>query len=507
MTNKFVSALDTENTMTYTENGGRTYNTTCDALLDLFSLGGAYRSRTDAEVCNLFKKAFEENQTYAMKCLFYLRDIIEGQGERRFFRVVCKWLARYHTEVMRRNLKYVPEFGRYDDLYTFVGTHLENDAFSFMKHQLALDVQSKTPSLLAKWLKSENASSTETRALAAKTRKFFGMTSREYRKTLSILRERIKVLERLMSAGRWDEIEFDKIPSKAGMIYRNAFAKHDVERMRQGAERSYEDFMKDTTTTVNAKSLYPFEVVEKALRKNHLPLDSTERLTINKYWDNLRDVMNGYAFNGIAVADVSGSMTGTPMNVAISLAMYCAEHTSGPYAGHFFTFSQTPQFVKVDGVDFVQKVNNISRADWGMNTNVEAVFDKMLDIAVKNHLRQSEIPANVIIISDMEFDACACSNCVERVRGRWYDTERYKVPDETLFETIERKWNQAGYQMPFLTFWNAEARQDNIPMRKEGHVNYVSGFSQNIFDSLMKGLTAEDLMYEKLNNKRYACIR
>lgn len=507
--NKFMNGLKNESNYTYTENGALTYKSTLNGLLDLFALGGAYRTRSDADVINLFMKAFAEDEVHALKCLFYLRDVRGGQGERRFFRVVTKWLAREHTDAMKRNLQYVPEFGRWDDLYVFVGTPLERDAFELMRKQLELDVQCKTPSLLAKWLKSENTSSHDSRVLADKTRRFLGMNHKEYRKTLSILRERIRVLERLMSAGRWDEIEFDKIPSRAGMIYKNAFARHDLERMKSDKDiQSYEDFAKDKNTKVNAKALYPYEVVEKALNYHGRGLDDTDRLIINKYWDGLTDVLNGYAFNGIAVVDVSGSMIGTPMNVAISLGMYCAERTTGPYANHFFTFSGHPELVEVRGVDFVDKVQRMSRADWGMNTNVEAVFDKMLRIAQENHLCQEEIPQSVIILSDMQFDSCACGSSggtgyCSRF-SRWDGGAR---ADETLFETIEKRWNQAGYKMPLLTFWNLDARSDNaIPMRKSGHVQFVSGFSQNIFDSVMKGLGAEDLMFEKLDSERYACI-
>ena len=257
--NTFMNALKEKNNYTFTENGAITYRSTLNGLLDLFALGGAYRTRSDADCITLFKKAFEENETYAMKCLFYLADIRGGQGERRFFRVISKWLANEHTEVMRRNLQYVPEYRRWDDLYEFVGTPLESAAFTLMYHQLQLDVQSKTPSLLAKWLKSENTSSRESRFLANKTREYFNMSHKEYRKTLSVLRERIKVLERLMSENRWDEIEFDKIPSKAGLVYRNAFARRDMIKAK------YEKFAKSETTKVNAGTLYPYWNIAVAL--------------------------------------------------------------------------------------------------------------------------------------------------------------------------------------------------------------------------------------------------
>ena len=512
MANTFMNALKSESNYTYTENGALTYKSTLDGLLDLFALGGAYRVRSDADVINLFQKAFVEDEVHALKCLFYLRDVRGGQGERRFFRVVTKWLAREHTDAMKRNLQYVPEFGRWDDLYVFVGTPLERDAFQLMRNQLELDVHCKTPSLLAKWLKSENTSSKDSRTLADKTRRFLGMNHKEYRKTLSILRERIRVLERLMSAGRWDEIEFDKIPSRAGMIYKNAFARHDLERMKQGAEQSYEDFAKDKNTKVNAKALYPYEVVKEAMafgqwggfygygRKSQ-DLDNTERLMVNKYWENLEDVFKGYSYNGICVADTSGSMYGDPLAVALSIAMYCAEHNTGDFANHFFTFSNDPTFVEIEGVDFVDKINRMVRNDWGGSTNIEAVFDKMLRVAKENHLSQDDIPKGVIIISDMEFNSCVCGGRTST--SRWASGS---IANETLFETIEKRWNAAGYKLPLLTFWNVQARQDNIPMRSTKYVNYVSGFSPVIFEQVLKGITAVDLMMDKLDSERYACI-
>lgn len=225
--NTFMNAMKQDTNFTLTENGAITHKSTLNGLMDLFALGGAYRQRTDADCITLFKAAFDEDEAHALKCLFYLRDVRGGQGERRFFRVVSRWLAFNETAAMRRNLKFVPEYGRWDDFYVFVGTPLEDEAFKIMRHQLALDVSCKTPSLLAKWLKSENTSSKESRRLATISRNHFHMTPKEYRKTLSVLRERIRIVERLMSENRWDEIEFDKIPSRAGIIYRNAFARRD----------------------------------------------------------------------------------------------------------------------------------------------------------------------------------------------------------------------------------------------------------------------------------------
>ena len=330
--NKFINGLTDFTNVTLTENSAVTHKTTKSDLLDMFAMGAAMRTRSDEDVILMFRKAYAENPVYALKCLFYIRDIRGGQGERRFFRVVMKDLAKQDTDAVIRNLTHIPEFGRWDDLYVFVGTPVEAAAFNFMKNQLALDVSCKTPSLLAKWLKSENTSSQKSRDLAAKTRIAFGMNHKQYRKTLSILRARINVLERLMSENRWDEIEFDKIPSRAGMIYKNAFARHDIERMKKDPEvQSYADFAKDDTKKVNAKALYPYECVSEAFKvmrggwygyNSQVSMDNTNRLMVNKYWDNLEDYFKGASFNGMAIVDTSGSMCGSnadaPINVAIS---------------------------------------------------------------------------------------------------------------------------------------------------------------------------------------------
>ena len=505
--NKFMNGMANATNYTYTENGAVTHKTTKSDLLDMFAMGAAMRTRSDEDVILMFRKAFKENPVYALKCLFYIRDVRGGQGERRFFRVVMKDLAKFDTAAARRNLKFVPEFGRWDDLYVFVGTPLEADALQIMKDQLALDVECKTPSLLAKWLKSENTSSVESRRLGNITREFFGMSHKQYRKTLSILRERINVLERLMSEGRWDEIEFDKIPSKAGMKYKNAFARHDLERAKNENVQTYADFAKDSTKKVNAKALYPYECVHEALnimgnqqgwssRGNHVALDDTQRLMTNKYWDNLADYFNGATFNGIALVDTSGSMSGTPIEVAISLGLYCAEKNQGAFANHFISFESNPHWIETSGVDFCDKVYRITGAEWGGSTNVEAAMDLILNVAKQNGCSQDEIPQNLVIISDMEFNYCVTSN--NYGRGNVNDT---------LFEKIAAKYRANGYEMPHVIFWNVNARQANIPMLGNGNVSFVSGFSPSIFETIMSGKTGYDLMMEKLDSERYAQIQ
>ena len=478
----FVKALQNTQNFTHTENGAGTYSSSMSGVLDLFGLGGAYRTRTDRDCIKLFNTAWDENRDLALKCLFYLRDVRGGQGERRFFRTVLHNLAITNPEVVRKNIRNIPEYGRWDDLYCLMDTPVEKDAFEFIGKQLSLDMSCKTPSLLAKWLKSENTSSKESRALGYKTRVALGLTARTYRKMLSKLRANINVLERLMSAQRWDEIEFDKIPSRAGLIYKNAFARHDVER--------YKAFAEDKNTKVNAKALYPYEVIHKVREFSRYNIKSTDRLMLDKYWEGLADYIHNASFNGIVVADVSGSMYGTPIEVAISLALMCAEKCSGPYHNHFLTFSRNPKLQAVIGDDIYDKVWNLDRADWDMNTDIEALFDLVLETAVMNCAKQEDIPGTLIIVSDMEFDSCC------------YGSNRV----ETLMETMERKWLRAGYKLPSLVFWNVSARNDRIPMKVQNGVTLVSGFSSVLFEQIIKGKTAWDLVLDKLLSERYKAV-
>ena len=515
MSNKFMNGLSATNAFGYTENGAVKRTTSGAALYDMFALGAAYRSRSEADCVLLFKNAYEDDPTYALKCLFYIGDVREGQGERRFFRICYRWLIANNEDAARRNLKHIPEFKRWDDLIKVCyNTHLWQDAVAIVRTQLAADVESlmrgpkEAVSLLAKWMPSENTSSKETRLLANALRSALGWTHKQYRTILSRLRERSNVLERLMSAGKWDEIEFDAIPSKAGIKYKNAFARHDIERMKsEKAVQSYEDFAKDKNTTVNAGTLYPYEVVDKAIKtmyrgyyNRNVALDDTDRLMVNKYWDNLTDYFKDASLDALAVVDTSASMrrsdAAAPINVAISLGMYCAERAKGPYAGHYVSFSRTPKLVKVQGADFCDKVKRIYDTNLCENTNIEATFDMLLDVAMRNGCTQEDLPKNIIVISDMEFD-----------QARGYYRWDKKSEASTLMENIEKKWNHYGYKMPKLIFWNVDARSDNFAMEVKDGVSFVSGCSPVIFKQVMTGKTAYDLMYEALNSKRYEVIQ
>ena len=499
--NTFMNNLSNATNFNRTANGALAHKSTRSAVYDMFALGGAYRNRTIEDCVLLFKNALAENETLAMKCLFYLRDCRGGQGERRFFRICFKWLCNTYPEVAIRNLDNCSEYGRWDDLlYATYGTLVFRNALAVVKHQLALDVECKTPSLLAKWLPSENASAKNTKKMAGEVRRYLGMSHRQYRKTLSILRARINVLERLMSANRWEEIEFDKIPSKAGLIYKNAFARRDL------IAKKYETFAKSEKTTVNAKTLFPYEIVAKATGAcswsyNFPHLTEVDRVMIEKYWESLPDYLNGKPCKMMCIVDTSGSMTGreadAPINVAISLGMYCAERIGGPFKDRYISFASRPQFIKIEGIDFVDKVRRIYKKNLCDNTNIEAAFDLVLRAA--KTANPEDLPETLVIISDMQINS-ATSGWKGEMR-QWTQESA-----ETDMQRIKRKWDAAGLKCPKLVYWNVNASQNTI-LDSGRDVTFVSGCSPALFEQVITGVTGYDLMLKKLMSERYAAIK
>ena len=494
MTNKNE---DNEDNVEYTENGAKVYGSTGSKVLDYFSLGGALRNTPNDEITSLFSEAWAENPLYALRIMYYFRDVRGGQGQRQAFRDQIKYLSFIDPDSVRKNLEMIPVVGRWDDLYALVDTELEDDVFEFMANQAIRDLtivkgaSKGSISLLGKWLKSENASSFETKRLAKKTREAFGLSQRDYRKTLSILRKAIDVVERKISSNQWKDINYENVPSNAMMKYRKAFYRHDYD--------GYSDFVsavKRGEAKVNSSTLYPYEIVEKCypipFAWQSTKLTSTEIEALNNQWNALPDYVAGSEENSIAVVDTSGSMDGTPINVAMSLGIYMAERAKGPYKDHFITFSMNPKLQKIRGNSIYKKVQNLSKAKWNMNTNLDAVFDLILSAAVKNNITQDEMIQKLYIISDMQFDRCT------------------GYTDVSFFDIIRYQYKAAGYEMPMLVFWNVDTRNNiKVPMKMDdrGFVN-VSGFSPSIFKALMDGEMpdAYAMMEKVINDKRYESI-
>ena len=481
----FSDVMREESKLTKTENGADAKNTTDSALLDMFATIGAMRTRSEDEIVKKFELAFQEDSLGAMRCLFYARDIHGGLGERRVFRVLLTYIANKHTEELRKNIDKIPEYGRWDDVYSLVGTKLEDNMWDDVKYQLLKDKvlmkNEESSSLLAKWLKKADASSPNTRKLGIYTAKKLGMSVYDYKRLCNRLRKHIDVVEQRMSARQWDTINYPAVPSRAMMNYRKAFARHDQERFEE-----YINKVSSGEQKINAATLYPYDIVEKIL------YHSENSKVLEAQWDNLPNYVDGDV-NAVVMADVSGSMYGRPMATSIGLAMYFAERNKGAYHNLFMTFSGRPKFVEIKGNTITQKINFISRASWQMNTDLEAALMKILDVAIENHCSQEEMPKSLIIISDMEIDCCT--------------NQKHR---ENFYDYVSRVYKEHGYKIPNVVFWNVNSRHDVFLADKNRKgVQLVSGQSASTFKNLIGCVdkTPVEMMYSVLNSERYQAIQ
>ena len=480
----FAEAMKNESAWTRTENGAVALNTTGNACLDLFGTIGALRDADHLRIARMFEGAYKEDPLLATKIAFYARDIREGLGERRVFRNIINYLARKHPEALRPNLDLIGVFGRYDDMYCLLGTPLENDMWVAMKKQLDEDIKNlhegNAVSLLAKWIKTADASSERTRKLGIMTAQKLGYPVYNFKRIIRALRKRIGVVESLMSAGRWDEIQYSAVPSRAMMIYRKAFTKHDAER--------FAEFTADAVAgkeKINSSALYPYDLTEKIWTWRSAKEDDV----VEAQWRQLPNYVEP-GTNAIVIADTSGSMMGRPINTAIGLAIYFAERNVGAYHNMWMSFSANPKIHRLKGDTLAQKINSFDMSDWMMNTDLKAAFKLVLDIAEKNEVPPEEMPKSLIVISDMEIDFCGNK-------------------DWTFYDKMAYKFEKHGYQIPNIIFWNVDSRNNvfHADAKRKG-VQLCSGQSTTVFKQMLSciGMTPVEAMHKVIDSERYNCI-
>lgn len=505
----FMQSLNEElnNATQRTENGAVGYRTTGKKLLDLNFSITSLRNKTDIEIANKFIDAFYEDKMLAMKWLFFCRDR-EAIGERRTFRVIMKYLAENNQDVIQAVLELVPEYGRWDDLWCLLDTDLKDNIISIVKKQLNEDaknmMENKNISLLPKWMPSINTSSKETKRLANIICIGLGMTQRQYRKMLSKFRKHLDVVEVHMSAKEWNSIKYEAVPSRANLIYNSAFLRNDEERRRE-----YLAKLEKGETKINASVLFPHDIVHKYMEGNgwRNSLKSTVDTTFEELWKALPDFVKGSG-NTICVSDGSGSMTArvgntnvTALEVANALAIYFAERSSGQFKDKYITFSHNPKLVDFrKAKNLREKIQIALSHNEVANTNIEAVFDLILKTAVNNKMTQEDLPKNILILSDMEFDSCVTTNS--------YDSWSTRRPNKTLFDSFAQKYAEHGYKLPRLVFWNICSRTGTIPVKENDlGVALVSGFSPAIVKMVLSNSTDPfECLLEQLNDKRYDAV-
>lgn len=456
--NSLLQGMQTKDN--YTENGMPTNSSTSNSLLDFFFTAGAMRAAESSKIISKFLAAYNENPLIATKLLFWARDIREGAGERRLFRIITESMQiGNEKKTLLKNLKHIPEYGRWDDLvYIFDKTKsktIQKEIISIIRKGL----EDKN-GLCAKWLPRKGF-------LAKRIREALKLTPKEYR---MILVSMSNTVEQLMCSGNWDKIDFNKVPSVASSRYKTAFFKHAETLYRSWLEKLQKG---EKGVKINAGAVYPYDIIN-GLRNSY---SNTSIEVSIEQWKALPNYFpENNEFRLLPVVDVSGSMTSrvsysqiTCMDISMSLGIYISEKNVGPFKDAFITFSYNPKLQYLKG-DLQSKIKQLSNINLAENTNIQATFDLILNTAIRDKISENEMPTHILILSDMEFDRC---------------TNNY---NDTVMEMINRKYKEAGYKRPSIIFWNIQSRNDNFPCKfKEQGTALVSGFSPSILKSLLSG--------------------
>ena len=463
--NSFVNAVENVQLETRTANGMKTFDSSKSALVDLFFTIGASRGK---DLSVQFVKAMKQDETLALRLLMWARDVRGGAGERDVVRKILLSLEKNYPEVLSRLLPHVAEFGRWDDLLIFKTKTIKDQAFTLIGNALR-----ERNGLAAKWMPRQGP-------IAVEMRTFFGMSPKFYRKSLVNL---TKVVEQSMCANTWDDINYSHVPSLAAARYQKAFKKHDP-----AGYEAYKAKLATGEAKVNASAVYPYDVI----KSRKFGGDDT---VIQAQWNALPNYIGDELV--LPIVDVSGSMSCpvggnanlTCMDVSVSLGLYLADKNTGPFKDMFLTFSEKPKLQLLKG-NLLDKLNQLERSDWGMSTNLHGAFEAILSYAVKGGVNASDMPKYVLVMSDMEFNHCA----------------KY---DDSAMGMIERKYKEAGYEVPNIVFWNLNARAGNVPVKHDKRgVALVSGFSPSIMTSILKAeeLDPASVMMTTLNSPRYSVI-
>lgn len=511
--NRFINGIknaDAETSVSVTENGALGFSKTNSRLVDFFFHIGSMRSWDKSKIASDFAEAYAENPQRAIETMFLARDCRGGMGEKNVFNVCFDWLVRNYPGDAKDVLHLIPEYGSWKTFFDLTDSFQKNadilnEAKDVFKKQLAKDMSDSINfgkcSLLAKWCPSENTSSKETRKLANYWRNVLGLSGKEYRKMLSGFRRQIKIVETSMSANKWSEIDYNAVPAKAGLLYKDAFLKHDELRRKEWLSALSQN---NGSAKINTSGLTAADLVKKYMESTMTSFgfnfDSmVEDPVIEAAWKDLiaKNQLPENCPDMIPVMDGSGSMYWDGNNamkaiyVSIGLGLFLANINRGAFKGKAIEFGRKPHFFEVPtGASLFEQIKIAMKYDDCGNTNIRAVMELVLKTAVDNNLGQNEIP-QLICFSDMEFD------------------EAFVHSDEKLFKIINDEYNAAGYLLPKMFFWNIDSRSNTIPLiENEMGVGLLSGYSQSIMDMVLsRKLNPYSILIEKLNSPRYDLVR
>ena len=466
-----------------TENGMKAWATSDSKVLDLFGKIGSGRGR---DMSRDFSAALAEDANLAVRVLLWARDVRGGAGERQTFRSLLVSLEKANPTLAGRIMHKVPELGRWDDLFTYSDPINRKAAL-----RMYADALMNGDGLAAKWAprlasskKAVTAGKQQKLRNANELRKFMMLSPKEYRQ---ILVGSTRVVEQLMCAKQWNEINFSHVPSLASARYQKAFGKNAADMYSayiRELQKPQEE--RDPKVKINAGAIYPYDVV-KSLRNGN-------EAVANAQFDALPNYVGDTKI--MPMVDVSGSMGTilaggmTAMDVAVSLGLYLSDRTTSDFKNMFITFTSNATIQSLKGT-LSQKMQQM-RGAVGYDTNLASAFDALLNTAKKGNVSPENMPDYLLILSDMQFND-------HSIRGT----------DATALQMAREKYRAAGYKCPSIIFWNLTARADNTPVKTNDQgVALVSGFSPAIMASVLgadpEEFTPFAMMLKTIMNGRYS---
>lgn len=454
-----------------TANGMKARATSASSVLDFFGKAGSSRGTA---LVREFNAALADNEDLALRALLWTRDIREGAGERQQFRDLLSALDSSNPTLAGRIMSRIPELGRWDDLFEYRDPLNRRKAFEMIR-----DALSTKNALCAKWMPRKGTIATE-------LRRFLNLSPKQYRKLLVGLTQ---VVETQMCKKAWDTINFSHVPSLASARYQKAFGRNAGEAYSAYLHELQKPESERTPgVKINAGAVYPYDVVKSVVRGNSA--------VANEQWKALPNYVGDARI--MPMVDVSGSMgmlrygyaQVQPIEIAVSLGLYLSEKNTSDFKDMFLTFSGRPKLEILQG-NLSQRVAQLERADWGMDTNLHAAFEEILRVAVNGKVPAEDMPEMLLILSDMQFNQCT----------------QY---DDSAQQMIRRKYSAAGYEVPKIVFWNLSPYgRDNTPVRFDDlGVCHVSGFSPAIMKAVLsveelENFTPYNVMLKTLINERY----
>ncbi len=498
-----IKADKEENNMTETWNGALSYVSTLDSLVDLFYKG--MRNADWNAMGNLLESGYKEDKLLSAKMIAYIRDVRGGKGERDLGRKLLEKMGKIDMEIFKKNIEhYIATYGRWDDGMEMSDPELKSIYLDLVVQQLKKDKEELDAkgekaqiSLCAKWVPSEGKSLDKAYGIHKLLTKKMGMNSAEIRKVyLAPLRKHLDLVETKLVKKDYENIDYEKVPSRTMHIHgkeknkrgkENAFMRNDKDRFEE-----YKSKLAEGKAKVNAKTLYPHEVMETYFDGHHPKAHTPDEL-VEAQWRVMEEEVKklGKLGRTLVLSDVSGSMSGLPMQISVAMGILissCCEVEE--FKDVIISFHEDPKFHDIKGANLLEKIKSILATPWGGSTNFQKVFDMILERAQKYKISEDQMPERIIVISDMQFNVAAGNK-------------------KTNFQALDEKYIKAGYKRPQMIFWNVNGRIGDVPVTADmANTGLISGYSPSIMKAVLKGqnMTPKEVMIEALTDSRYDLI-